>query len=234
MFGNANVRQHFHVFSCLQRRGYQRNYEIYVYAAAQPRVVRGFVGRLLLVSIWHMYAHTSPGKFSSSDQVFCRFDGFRQGSTCRSAQRVGSHRSRKIALVCMKFMLDDGTSSEKTRCTRENEMPIARVSLNPLGWINVRVESEPRHRNVRTRTRLDAQIARGTADSYHRHRRRRRRKALSFPASSFVLVELRRPVWSGAARRGKAASPTFSSLSAQWSGAITDTARRFASLLFHP
>jgi len=27
-------------------------------------------------------------------------------------------------------------------------MPIARVSLNPLRWINVRVESEPRHRHA--------------------------------------------------------------------------------------
>lgn len=31
---------------------------------------------------------------------------------------------------------------------RENEMPIARVSLNPLRWINVRVESESRHRHA--------------------------------------------------------------------------------------
>jgi len=77
---------------------------------------------------------------------------------------------------------------------------------------------------VRTRTRLDAQIARGTADSCHctdatrrdatrrrRRHRRRRRKVLSFPASSFVLVELRPPVLSN---YDGETSPAFSPISA--------------------
>ena len=98
---------------------------------------------------------------------------------------------------------------------------------------------------MRTRTRLDAQIARGTADSCHctdatrrdatrrrRRHRRRRRKVLSFPASSFVLVELRPPVLSN---YDGETSPAFSPISAHAvrNGAMTRISLSLSLSLSH-
>lgn len=75
---------------------------------------------------------------------------------------IGTESQNFVRLYEIFVRADTSKARKRDAC----EMPIARVSLNSLRWITT-CESEPRHRNMRTRTRLDAQIARGTADSCH-------------------------------------------------------------------